>query len=73
MSPRYHPIARKMIEADMKKDNCTDESTVEACVTVPIRSAPSEKSNKYTLSAGLILLSIATIAGFVIFAKNRMK
>ena len=72
---RYHPIARKMIEADMKKDSCTDESTVEAgdTVPVPVRSSPAKKLDKSTLPVGLILLSLATLAAFVIFAKNKMK
>ena len=74
---RYHPIARKMIEADMKKDACTDESTVEAGdtvpVPVPVRSTPAKKSDKFTLPVGLILLSVATLAAFMIFAKNKMK
>ena len=70
---RYHPIARKMIEADMKKDSCTDESTVEAGNTVPVRSTPAKKSDKSTLPVGLILLSVATLAAFVLFAKNKMK
>ena len=70
---RYHPIARKMIEADMKKDSCTDESTAEAGNTVPARSTPAKKSDKSTLPVGLILLSLTTLAAFVLFAKNKMK
>lgn len=62
-----------MVEADMKNYSSSEVSTVEAGNTVPTRPTPAEKSDKYALSAGLILLSIATIAGFVIFAKNRMK
>ena len=62
-----------MVEADIKNYTCSEVSTVEAENTVPTRPTPAQKSDKYALSAGLILLSIATIAGFVIFAKNRMK
>ena len=57
----------------MKKDSSSDESTVEAGNTVPTRLTPTKKSDKYTLTAGLILLSIVTIAGFAVYAKNKMK
>lgn len=67
---RYHPIARKMVEADLKKHSAV-EVAPEATVTPSEETDPLNTFFGLSTTTGIMVLGVATAVAFTLLFKSR--
>ena len=70
---RYHPIARKMIEADMKKENDYDSTNEETISSLNISDKESLYSCLTSPSSIAIAALVAATSILVFYLRNKIE
>ena len=72
-SCRYHPIARKMIEADMKKENDYDSNNEEETISSSMIEKESLYSSMTSPSSLAIGALVAATSILLFFLRNKIE